>query len=179
MEPVDMSSHLEAVSRHAGNAVLGGRSALRTPSERPGTCLQDQVTGMLGEAAACVYLLGSIEPWILRRRLLDRTPMEGDDGHDVPCILPIDVKSSKMRYSPSPSDYMLPVRPSEMKPDWCYVSAMVEMHRPVVHLSGWAISEMFPPPMDSGIFQGAHVIANRDLISMSALQWAIRHGGAM
>lgn len=124
-------------------AELGGQSHLRPEGERSATLGTDQLTGQIGQAALHKWLYGNLRRYQLERQRQNRTPWNGDGGHDVDG-LKVDVKCSLLREGADPEGYHLWVRLPEAHDGWVYVLALVPQDkRGTCWLMGWAYtSEM-------------------------------------
>jgi hypothetical protein len=179
------------VRHHAKLAEIGGRSNFRR--EERGSYLKiDQFIGMLGTAAGSIHLFGGTGPFERAREKANLNPTQGDGGEDF-IGLPLDIKTSLLRYSPDPLRYTLPVRPGELRKyvdgqlivlamaepserdrpsDWAKDNAwLVARDEWLVHIVGWATRGDLPPPPDvpHRVFGDAHCIAAADLRPLSSL----------
>ena len=165
---------------NAQRAVIGGKSNIREGKDRTKNIEMDQLVGQLGEFALSMYLTGSSIEYMRQRAVANTYPDLGDNGQDI-FGLNIDVKTSAMRNRPSPLDYTLAVRPTEIHSNWCYVLALVQPNgtnglvpsMPVrVRLVGWLSTEELPKTIENhGMFKGAYVVMAQHLHPLPNLEW--------
>ena len=160
-------------------AEIGGHSLIRE-EDREVTLQIDQLVGQIGQYALALYLLGEPSKYYAQRMIANIHPEIGDSGQDL-IGANVDVKTSLMRASQDPMEYVLPVRPKELHEGHVYILALIEpngesslkVNEPLlVHLVGWATTDdIMSTPEEDGIFKGAHVIQARKLHPLPPIQW--------
>ena len=166
-------SEFNLAKYHAMRAEIGGVSRVRDLRERTATISEDQLVGQLGNIAIHKYLHGHSQQYAIGRYVQNKNPRVGDGGEDV-LGMNLDVKTSLMRQSENFYSYHLPVRPHEMHQNWVYVLALVKPDFELtwnVFLMGWASSNMFPPPEESGVFKGAHLLRADKLVPLPPIKY--------
>ena len=116
---------IKVCAENAQRATIGGKSNIREGKDRTKNIEMDQLIGQLGEYALSMYLTGNPIAYRVQREICNLYALSGDRGQDI-FGLNIDVKTSAMRNRPSPMDYTLAVRPTEIHAKWCYVLALVQ-----------------------------------------------------
>lgn len=158
----------------AANAAVGGRSQVRSGSDRQDALLTDQSVGQLGELALSRYVGGTPLFYELTRTIRDLDPTKGDDGGDL-LATNLDVKCSLMRASQDPLKYRLLVRPKERKPNAVYVLALVGQdvwQTGTVTLVGWRRDRDLPESCArDGPFAGAYVLPATQLHPLPPLEF--------
>lgn len=176
VECVIPQADMEKIVEHARAACIGGRSNIRTSSDRENHLLEDQLVGQIATYCGSVVLTGSPEGWSKARDIANAKPHSGDGGVDIVGLDNVDIKGSLMRKSRDPLEYRLLVRPRERHVGWIYVLGLVPKSRPYrTHLVGWACDDDLPKtPNSRGAFKGAYVVKARNLRSISGLQRQVR-----
>ena len=166
---------MRTIRRYAVDAEIGGGSHIRSGEDRQANLSEDQLVGMLGEAAVSVWLTGSIWQWALTREAANRCPNIGDNGCDLIGLKNLDVKTSRMRHGAEPSRYHLLVRPRERHPEAWYVAAFVETleETATVILTGWLRDQDLPQETAApGLpWAGAHAVPVSSLKPLPPLTW--------
>lgn len=162
--PPDMTRHIAYCAK---NAELGGKSHIRKTDDRQNNLGTDQLVGQLGEYVGTTHLFRDHNIYFARRYAIDKNPILGDDGADMPG-LNIDFKTSLIRNQSKPLEtYNLIVRPKERHKDNIYVLILVQPNADVglditqpidVFLVGWCTDQELPPVDTFGIFEGAHCV---------------------
>ncbi len=167
-------AQLRFVRQNAELASIGGRSNIRSRSERQDTLGGDQLIGQLGLYATNIWLSGSEIGYLASRWFQNRVPKKGDAGGDIPGAN-IDTKCSMMRRSKDPMEYHLPVRPGERHPGQIYILALVDAlteKSATVFLVGWITDAGLPADVASGgPLAGAHVVKAEDLHPLPPIEW--------
>lgn len=168
-------------------AEIGGRSTVRT-ADRKETLSIDQLVGQIGQYALSIYLFGDPSRYYSQRMVANQHPEVGDGGTDL-IGLNADIKTSLMRASQDPLDYVLPIRPKEVHEDHVYILALVEPNSEsairlsdplTVHLVGWIeTADLWHKytdrqPEKDGLFSGAYILKATELNQLPPYQWAWR-----
>lgn len=174
MLTIDLTqSEFNLAKYHATRAEIGGVSRVRDLRDRQASIGEDQLIGQLGNIAIHKYLHGHSQQYALGRYMQNKFPRSGDSGEDV-LGMNLDVKTSLMRQSDNFYSYHLPVRPHEMHPNWVYVLALVKPDYETtwnVFLMGWASSNRFGAPEESGVFKGAHILRADKLVELPPIRY--------
>lgn len=157
---------LATIYQDAVKCSLGGSSQVRG-GDRKEKLLEDQMCGLIGNYALCLWRDGDDRSYRDSRHSQNQFASKGDGGYDLPRVR-FDIKTSMMRGSDEPLRYNLAVRPRERHADWVYGLALVERFsmeslkenpQVTVHLVGWARDDELPEkPNGAGVFSGAHVL---------------------
>lgn len=164
------------VWRDANAASIGGVSHVRDREDRVSALKIDQIAGLAGNMALCVWRDGDDRTYKEMRYYQNRYPNLGDAGCDLPRCL-FDIKTSIMRASPDPMSYRLAVRPAERHRGHTYGLALIREFDTAslsngldVLLVGWKRECNLPECVEaSGVFSGAFVVPSKELIPFTPL----------
>ena len=132
------SQEIELVKKYSVNAELGGKSNIRSDTNRRSTLAGDQLTAQLGEAALSKFMTGSVDLYEKTRQERDLDKWHGDKGSDL-LGYNVDVKTSRARRGLD-FPYNLWVREREYHEDTIYFLAIVsEDDDSSVFFLGWCL----------------------------------------
>lgn len=167
------SKDTDLIINNAKLAEIGGRSQIRSQTQRSTNLAEDQLVGQISTYCASMVLTGSPEGYIKAREKANADPLSGDGGIDIIGLNNIDIKGSLMRYSDNPLNYRLLVRPKERHKNWIYVLGLVPKERPYkCHLVGWMQDSALPSSTYNGPIKslhGAYVVEANKLNKISEL----------
>ena len=151
-------------------ASLGGASSVRSPSDRNELLWTDQLVGLAGNMALCLWRDGDLRSYSDMRWWQNNNRYSGDGGCDLPRCR-FDIKTSLMRSSRDPADYRLAVRPRERHKSQVYGLALIprsnidDLTNGIdVILVGWCEdSDFYEHPESFGTFSGAYTLMSHEL----------------